>query len=134
MPSNPYGSFRLQHESSSNFVAASGSAAELIASASSDDAAVFDSAYVPNAGTLQLLSTSMYVTADSSGDFTLSAARDTAGAWEKFTVRPKTGSGADIYSIKASSNGRYVAVGSDGSLRNNGVDESDSAGFRFVPI
>lgn len=132
MPSNPYGNFKIQHESSSNFVAASGAGADLIASASSGDAAVFDSAYVPNAGTLQLSSTDMYVTADASGDYTLSAGRQNAGAWERFTIRPKAGAANGVYTIRAASNGRYVTVGGDGSLKNNGVNASDGAGFRFV--
>jgi endo-1,3(4)-beta-glucanase len=87
---------------------------------------------VPNAGTLQLTSTSQYVTADQSGTSALAAARGTASTWERFTVRQKVGAASGVYSIKAASNGRYVTVGGDGSLINNGANEAASAGFRFV--
>ncbi|KAI8633667.1 glycoside hydrolase family 81 protein [Xylariaceae sp. FL1651] len=133
LPQNPYGKFKLQVASSGKFVAASSANINLVASAtSSSDAAVFNSAYVPNTGTLQLQSTSQFVTADSSGSFALSAARATASSWERFTVRQKVGAATGVYFIKAASNGMYVTIGGDGSLLNNAAAESASAGFKFV--
>jgi endo-1,3(4)-beta-glucanase len=132
-PQNPYGNFKLQVASSGKFVVASSANTNLIASAASASAAAtFSSAYVPNAGTLQLASTGQYVTADQSGGSALAAARAVASTWERFTVRQKVGAAADVYSIKAGSNGLYVTVAADGSLINNGANEAAGAGFRFV--
>jgi endo-1,3(4)-beta-glucanase len=132
-PQNPYGTFKLQVASSGNFVAASGANTNLVASStSSGTAATFSSAYVPNAGTLQLASTGQYVTSDQSGSNALAAMRATASTWERFTIRQKVGAATGIYSIKAGSNGLYITVAGDGSLINNGADEAASAGFRFV--
>lgn len=132
MPQNPYGNYKIQLESSGRFVSASSARTDLIASASSADAAIFNSAYIPNAGTLQLRSTNMYVTADGGGASTLSAARQVASTWERFTIRQKNGAANGVYTIKAASNGLWVTVGGDGSLKNNGQSEAASAGFRFV--
>ncbi|KAH8161252.1 hypothetical protein CIB48_g6994 [Xylaria polymorpha] len=133
LPQNPYGNFKIQVASSGKFVAASSDNTNLVASAgSSGVASVFNSAYVPNAGTLKLQSTNQFVTADASGSFTISASRATASAWERFTIRPKAGAANNVYTIKASSNGQYVTVGGDGSLVNNGATESAGAGFVFV--
>ena len=133
LPQNPYGNFKLQVASSGDFVVASSANTNLIASANTFSAAsTFQSAYVPNAGTLQLLSTGEYVTADSSGNYTLSAARTVASTWERFTVRQKVGAASGVSSIKAASNGLYVTIASDGSLINNGANEAASAGFHFV--
>ncbi|KAG0651291.1 hypothetical protein D0Z07_1589 [Hyphodiscus hymeniophilus] len=134
LPQNPYGSFRIQLASNGNYVAASSANTNLVASAtSSSTAAVFSSAYVPNSGTLELVSTSQYVTADISGSFALAAIRGTASTWERFTIRQKLGAASGVYSIKATSNGLWITVGGDGSLINNGASEAASAGFRFVP-
>lgn len=135
-PQNPYGSFKLQVASSGAFVTASSATPNLIATSASSGAAAatFTSAYVPNAGTLQLASTGQYVTADQSGSAVLAAARATASAWERFTVRRKAGAAADVYSIRAGSNGLYVTVAGDGSLINNGANEAVAAGFRFVAV
>jgi endo-1,3(4)-beta-glucanase len=55
---NPYGNFNIQVASSGNFIAASGANTNLVASSTSPGtAATFSSAYIPNAGTLQLAST-----------------------------------------------------------------------------
>ncbi|KAI0452042.1 glycoside hydrolase family 81 protein [Xylaria acuta] len=132
LPQNPYGNFKLQVASSGQFVTATSGNPNLVASAGSGDAAVFNSAYVPNAGTLQLKSTSQFVTADSSGSYTISASRPSASSWERFTIRPKSGAANNVYTIKAASNGKYVTVGNDGSLINNGANESGAAGFTFV--
>ncbi|KAI1753774.1 glycoside hydrolase family 81 protein [Xylaria castorea] len=133
LPQNPYGNFKVQVASSGNFVAASSSNTNLVASATSSGAAsVFNSGYVPNAGTLQLTSTNQFVTADSSGNFAISASRATASSWERFTIRQKVGAASGVYTIKASSNGLFVTVGGDGSLVNNGATESAGAGFKFV--
>lgn len=134
-PQNPYGSFQLQVASSGAFVAASSANTNLVASAASPGAAAtFRSAYVPNAGTLQLASTGQYVTSDQSGSSVLAASRATPSTWERFTVRQKVGAAADVYSIKAGSNGLYVTVAADGSLVNNGANEAAAAGFRFVAV
>lgn len=96
------------------------------------NAAVFDSAYVPNSGTLQLTSTGRYVTADQSASGPLTAGAAVASTWERFTIRPKAGAGSGVYTIKAASNGRYVVRGSDGRLVNSAVSEADGTGFSFV--
>ncbi|KAI1171449.1 glycoside hydrolase family 81 protein [Nemania sp. FL0916] len=132
LPQNPYGNFKIQVATSGQYVAASSGNPNLVANAAVGSAAVFGSAYVPNAGTLELLSTSMYVTADSSGSYTISASRTAPSTWEHFTIRPKVGGGSGVYTIKASSNGQYITVGGDGSLVNNGATEASGAGFKFV--
>ena len=126
MPSNPYDSFTIQEASSGKYITANTS---LGTSATSVD--VFTSAYLPNAGTLQLASTKMYVTADQGGKEALSATRAAASAWESFVIRPKAGAEPGVYTIKAASNGEYVTVTGDGALVNN-ADEAAGAGFRFV--
>jgi endo-1,3(4)-beta-glucanase len=68
LPQNPYGNYKIQVASSGKYVAASSGNTNLIASATSTSAAAtFNSAYIPNAGTLRLSATSQYVTADSTG-------------------------------------------------------------------
>lgn len=135
LPQNPYGSFKIKVASSGNYVAASSANTNLVASATSAGAAAtFSSSYVPNAGTLQLTSTSQYVTADQSGSYTLAASRGTASTWERFTIRQKVGAASGVYSIKAASNGLYITVAGDGSLINNGANEASSAGFNFVAV
>ena len=81
-----------------------------------------------------LTSTGQYVTADSSGDYALAAARAVASTWERFIIRQKAGAATGVYSIKAYSNGLYVTVASDGSLVNNATSEAAGAGFRFVTV
>ncbi|KAI1331870.1 glycosyl hydrolase family 81-domain-containing protein [Xylariaceae sp. FL0255] len=133
VPSNPYGNYTIQAVSTGNYVAASSSNTNLVASATSaSGAAVFNSAYLPNAGTLELLSNNMYVTADSSGDYALAATRATASTWEQYVIRQKIGAASGVYSIKAVSNGYWVTLGSDGSLLNNAATEAASAGFKFI--
>lgn len=133
LPQNPNGSFKLQEISSNKYVTASSGSPNLVASTTdAGSAAVFNSAYLPNAGTLQLKATSQYVTADQSGTGALAASRGSASSWETFVIRQKMGAATGIYSIKASSNGKYVAVGGDGLLVNSGASEAASAGFRFV--
>jgi endo-1,3(4)-beta-glucanase len=130
--SNPYGNFVLK-TTTGKYVVASASNTNLVASGTSaSSASVFTSAYVPNAGTLKLVSTGQYVTADSSGNYALAAARATASTWEQFIVRPKVGAASGVYSIKATSNGLYVVLGSDGSLINSGATEASSMGFYFT--
>jgi endo-1,3(4)-beta-glucanase len=133
LPQNPYGSFTIQDAASGNYVAASAANTNLVASATAvGDAATFNSSYVPNSGTLQLISTGQFVTSDQSGNDTLAAIRPTASTWERFTIRPKAGAASGVYSIKAGSNGLYVTVGSDGSLINNGADEASGGSFKFT--
>jgi endo-1,3(4)-beta-glucanase len=131
MPSNPIGKFTLQVASNNQYVSASASNTNLVANTNAAGAAVFASAYLPNAGTLQLVSTSQYVTADNSGNFDLAATRATASTWETFVVRQKVGAPTGVYSIKASSNGLWVVVQADGSLKNSGTTEASSTGFYF---
>jgi endo-1,3(4)-beta-glucanase len=100
LPQNPYGNFKIQVASSGNYVVASSSSTNLVASTtSSSAAAIFNSSYIPNAGTLQLTSTSQYVTADSSGSYALAAIRATASTWERFVVRQKLGASSGVYSM-----------------------------------
>jgi endo-1,3(4)-beta-glucanase len=87
---------------------------------------------VPNAGTLQLISTKEFVTADQSGNYTLSATRSTASSWETFVIRQKVGAAVGVYSIQAVSNRLYITVDGDGSLVNNGANEAASSGFKFI--
>jgi endo-1,3(4)-beta-glucanase len=101
---------------------------------STSSAATFSSAYVPNSGTLQLVSTSQFVTAGQTGDGALAAGAAVASTWERFAIRQKNGAASGVYSIKATSNGLYITVGADGALINNGANEASSAGFKFVPV
>ncbi|KAJ6787751.1 hypothetical protein PWT90_04010 [Aphanocladium album] len=133
LPQNPYGTFKLQSASSGRYVAASAAKPNLVAGTTDAGAASsFASAYLPNAGTLQLVSSGQYVTADQSGTGTLAAARGSASAWERFVVRQKVGAATGVYTIKAASNGKYVTLAGDGSLVNSAADESAGEGFRFV--
>ncbi|KAH7240148.1 glycosyl hydrolase family 81-domain-containing protein [Fusarium redolens] len=99
---------------------------------STNNADTFSSAYVPNAGILQLTRNKQFVTADQSGASALSAARATASTWERFAIRPKVGESQGVLSIKVASNGKYVRVSGDGSLVNDGAVEENATGFRFV--
>jgi endo-1,3(4)-beta-glucanase len=127
------GTFSLQDYSSGKYVAASSANTNVTATLpSATGAAIFNSSFVPNAGTLQLTSTGQYVTADISGDYALAAIRAVASTWEQFVVRQKIGAPSGVYSIMAVSNGLYVTVNSDSWLINNGADEADSAGFYFI--
>lgn len=135
MPSNPYGSFYLRDYATGLFVTASAANTNLAATLSSaSGAAIFNSSYVPNSGTLQLESSSQYVTADSSGNYALSATRATASSWERFIIRQKIGAPDGVYSILANSNSMYVTVSSEGLLINNAADEASSAGFYFTVV
>ncbi|KAG6901688.1 hypothetical protein C0995_009179 [Termitomyces sp. Mi166 len=131
-PSNPIGTFYIQSVTTDAYVIES-TLPDLIASSTSQSlAAKFQFAFAPNAGTIKAVSTSQFVTADISGSYTISASRDTASAWEIFTIRPKQGAESGVYSILAASNKQYVTLGSIGELINNGANESSSAGFRLV--
>ncbi|KAG5650447.1 hypothetical protein H0H81_012201 [Sphagnurus paluster] len=94
-------------------------------------AAKFKFTFAPNAGTIQPVSSNKFVTADQSGSFAISAARDVSSSWEVFVVRPKQGAASGIYSILASSNEKYVTLGSGNALINNGETEANSAAFRL---
>lgn len=129
---NPSGTYKLM-STSGQYVVSSSASPNLVASASSSsDATSFVFAWLPNAGTIQSTANSQYVTADQSGTDPISAARTTASTWETFVIRPKVGASSGVYSIKASANGLYIVVGSDGSLINGGATEADSTGFQFV--
>ncbi|KAN0121685.1 glycoside hydrolase family 81 protein [Hyaloscypha variabilis] len=133
LPQNPTGTFYLQDYSSGKFITASSANTNVTATLPSvTGAAIFNGAFVPNAGTLQLTSTGEYVTADDSGDYALAAIRETASTWEQFVVRQKNGAPGGVYSILAVSNSLYVTVNNDGWLINNGEVEADSAGFYFI--
>lgn len=135
LPQNPYGDFKIKVSSSGKYVAAASGGGNLATSAgSADGAGVFSSAYLPNSGTLQLTSTSRYVTADQSGNYALSASRAAASSWERFVIRQKKGAAKGVYTIKAASNGLYVTVGGDGSLMNNEASEQAASGFEFVSV
>lgn len=129
---NPSGTYKIV-TTSGQYVVSSSASPNLVASTASSSAATsFNFAWLPNAGTIQSAATNQYVTADQSATDALSAARATASTWETFIIRPKVGAAAGVYSIKASSNGLYVVVGSDGSLINSGTTEASSSGFKFV--
>jgi endo-1,3(4)-beta-glucanase len=128
---NPLGNFTLQV--SGKYVVASSANPSLVANATSASAAaVFDIAFAPNGGTIQLLSTGQFVTADQSGSYALSASRAAASTWETYVIRQKQGAASDVYTIRADSNGLYVTVGMDGSLFNNGSTEASGAPFSFI--
>jgi endo-1,3(4)-beta-glucanase len=129
--SNPIGSFTIQ-SSSGNYVSSASLPNLMVSTNNRAQAAIFKFAFVPNAGTIQSLSTSQYVTADQNGNFTLSAARATPSAWEVFVVRPKKGAASGVYSILAVSNKEYLTIGAGGALINNGVTEASGEGFRLV--
>ncbi|KAF5669328.1 glycoside hydrolase family 81 [Fusarium circinatum] len=131
-PENPYGDYKIQTTSGKYIVSAANGGQLSAASNSTSYADVFSSAYVPNAGTLQLAKDKQYVTADQSGTYSLSAARTIADTWERFIIRQKVGEAEGVYSIKAFSNGKYVRVGGDGTLVNDGAVEDDGTGFRFI--
>jgi endo-1,3(4)-beta-glucanase len=129
---NPIGNFYLQSSSTGSYVSTA-ALPNLLASATAQSAAArFKFAFAPNAGTIQAISTSKFVTADQTGTFTLSAGRDIASSWEVFVIRPKVGAGSGIYSILAASNKQYLTLGTGGALINNGATEASSAGFRLV--
>ncbi|KLO90617.1 Uncharacterized protein LW93_11038 [Fusarium fujikuroi] len=132
LPENPYGDYKIQATSGKYIVSAANGGQLSASGASPNDADTFSSAYVPNAGTLQLARNKQYVTADQSGNFPLSASRATASTWERFIIRQKIGESEGVYSIKAASNGKYVRVGGDGTLVNDGAAENEATGFRFI--
>ncbi|KAF5562470.1 glycoside hydrolase family 81 [Fusarium phyllophilum] len=118
---------------SGKYIVSAANGGQLSASSnSSNDADIFSSVYVPNAGTLQLAKNNQYVTADQSGAYSLSAARAIADTWERFIIRQKIGESQGVYSIKAASNGKYVRVVGDGTLVNDGAVENDATGFRLI--
>ncbi|WKT51382.1 hypothetical protein QSH57_016352 [Fusarium oxysporum f. sp. vasinfectum] len=126
LPENPYGDYKIQ-ATLGKYVASAANGGHLSASGTSaNDSGAFSSAYLPNAGTLQLARSNQYVTADQSGASALSASRATASTWERFIIRQKVGESQGIYSTKAASNGKYLRVGDDGAI------ENDATGFRFV--
>lgn len=130
--SNPIGTFYIQSATNNAYVATS-TLPNLIASTTDQgQAAKFKFAFSPNAGTIQAVSNNKFVTADQSGTFTLSAARDVASSWEIFVVRPKQGAAGGVYSILAASNKNYLTLGTGGALINNGASEASSTGFRLV--
>ncbi|KAL1734063.1 glycoside hydrolase family 81 protein [Schizophyllum commune] len=126
---NPLGNYTLQVDASGQYVGST-PLPDLVANSTQADAVTFTLGFAPNAGTLQ--AGGQYVTADSSGTYTLSANRATASAWEIFVIRQKQGAATGVYSIMAASNKQYVVVGADGTLKNNGATEGDSTGFRLV--
>lgn len=129
---NPTGNYVLQSTTNNQFVSTVGLPNLMATGAAQSDAAVFDFGFAPNAGTIQDVATEQYVTADSSGNFTISASRASPSAWEIFIIRLKDGAGSDVYSIQAASNKKWVVVGADGSLVNNGNSAADGTGFRLV--
>jgi endo-1,3(4)-beta-glucanase len=129
--SNPIGNFTIQ-SSSGNYVSSTNLPNLIASTTNPSQAAAFNFAFAPNAGTIQSLSNLQYVTADQSGNFTLSAARATASAWEIFVIRPKKGAASGVYSILSASNKEYLTLGTGGALINNGATEASSEGFRLV--
>ncbi|TFK60669.1 glycoside hydrolase family 81 protein [Pluteus cervinus] len=132
---NPQGNFVLQSVSNGKFVVSSGANPNLMATgASQTNGVTLNFAFAPNAGTLKSVSTSQFVTADITGNFTLAAARPVASGWEIFVVRPKQGAASGVYTILAGSNKKYVVVNGDGSLVNSGATEAAAAGFKLIQV
>lgn len=129
---NPIGNFYIQSSSTNNYVSTVGLPNLLSSVTAQASAARFKFAFAPNAGTVQAISTSKFVTADQTGTTTISAARDVASSWEVFVIRPKVGAASGVYSILAASNKQYLTLGAGGALINNGATEASSAGFRLV--
>lgn len=129
--SNPTGNFSIQ-SSSGNYVSKANLPNLVASTTDPSQAAIFTFAFTPNAGTIQSVSNLQYVTADQSGNYTLSAARTTASAWEIFIVRPKKGAASGVYSILAASNAEYVTLGAGGALINNRATEASSEGFQLL--
>lgn len=129
---NPLGTYVLQVASTGQFVGNSTLPDLVAGDAGQAGAVIFNFGFAPNAGTMQTVGTGQYVTADSSGTYTLSASRAAASSWEIFVIRQKQGAATGVYSIMAASNKQYVVVGANGTLKNSGAAESDSTGFRFV--
>jgi endo-1,3(4)-beta-glucanase len=129
--SNPTGNFMIQ-SSSGSYVSIANLPNLIASTPNRAQAAVFNFAFAPNAGTIQSRSSSQYVTADQSGNFTLSAARAVASTWEIFVIRPKKGAASGVYSILAASNKKYLTLGAGGILINNGMTEASSEGFKLV--
>ena len=71
----------------------------------------FSFSFVPNARTIQEVSTKQCVTADQSGKYTLSAGQTGPSVWEVFVLCPKVG---EVYSILAASNKKYFVLGYNG--------------------
>ncbi|KAH8928622.1 glycoside hydrolase family 81 protein [Atractiella rhizophila] len=127
---NPVGNFKLSHNN--NFVRSPADRVDLYTDGTSSTATTYTFNFVPGGGTIKATSNNQFVTADQSGNFPLGAARAVASAWETFIVRPKTGAGSNVYTIKAGSNKKYVVVQADGSLRNTGDTEASGTGFLFT--
>ncbi|CAG9942579.1 unnamed protein product [Clonostachys rosea f. rosea IK726] len=88
---NFMGNLRVRVAGTNNFVVVESD--NILKTGAEGNAAVFDSAYLPNSGALQLTSTGRYVTADQSASGPLTAGAEVASTWERFTIRPKTGAG-----------------------------------------
>lgn len=138
---NPQGTFKLQCLLTGKFVVSvseSNYALQVASSPSAAEAAVFvlesvatnDS--VASCGTLKLLATQQFVSADISGNTPLAANRPAALAWEYFTIRKTAPTDEDMYTIRAGSNGCYVTVAKDGVLVNDGQSATEGGPFRLV--
>jgi endo-1,3(4)-beta-glucanase len=130
---NPTGNFTLREVSSNRYVTSSSANVNLYANATSAaNATVYTLGFAPGGGTIYAANNAQYVTADSSGNFTLGAARTVASTWEEFVIRPKKGAASGVYTILAQSNKMYVVRGSDGGLKNNGATEAAASGFALT--
>ena len=80
------------------------------------------------------MKTSQYVTADVSGNYALSAARSSVGAWELFNVALKSGT-TDQYTIYARGlNKNYVQLNANGALMPSAANVTNAASFRLLTI
>ncbi|PVF98067.1 glycoside hydrolase family 81 protein [Serendipita vermifera] len=135
LQTNPSGNFVFRHTTSDKFVTSSGSRTELFADATAQSGATtYKLAFATGGGTIYAQNNAQYVTADASGNYTIAAARAVASTWEIFTIRQKIGAATGVYSILAASNKKYITVGSNGALINNGDTEASSAGFQLVSV
>jgi endo-1,3(4)-beta-glucanase len=116
-------------------VTSSGSRVELFADATAQSGATtYKLAFAVGGGTIYGLNNNQFVTADAGGTYTIAAARPAASTWEIFTIRQKIGAATGVYSILAASNKKYLTVGGNGALINNGDTEASSAGFQLISV
>lgn len=133
--SNPSGHYAIQNTATGLYVVSTAANTNLLATGTTlAGATTFNFAFAPNAGTIQNVATSQFVTADSSGNYALASARAVASSWEQYVIRPKAGATAGVYTILAASNKEYVTVGSDGSLLNNGAAVGNAVAFKFIQV
>ncbi|EJD34613.1 hypothetical protein AURDEDRAFT_188974 [Auricularia subglabra TFB-10046 SS5] len=128
----PTGTWALQEVSSGKYVTSSSSRPDLYADSTKAGSAVaFTFGSAAGGSTIRSNATSQYVTADITGNYPLSAARDSPSTWELFSLQLKSGT-SDQYTIVARSNKKYVALNSAGALLPSATSVGAAAVFRLI--